>query len=316
MSTIDLTTPTPPPDSLLDALPRRVALTLPELQEVARRAGDAPLPFDIVEPPGTDALEARLGASRGTSQDEAYAAVLAVLHDPVESLVRRGLLTGYDPADAALDQGLAGAVGLLATPRVALDLDLAVEAGTPLQVKAWHRQAGDAVATLATCAGIVFELAWFPTSAWPGELARVAVLPEDLATRESRVPAYLDLPFELADAAVEAGTTGRSDLVQVLTSRHEGGVLDGDGRAVAQTEVSGVLAALGTESRGRLRAMVADVSRASTTVVGVRSWLLLADGWLSLHSHQRDSLACVEVRAAEPADLASDLAPVLAEVMA
>jgi hypothetical protein len=316
VSTIDLTTPSPPPESLLDALPRRVSLTLPELQEVARRAGDAPLPFDIVAPPETDALEARLGASRGSSEDEAYGAVLAALHDPVESLVRRGLLTDDEPARATLDQGLAGAVGLLATPRVALDLDLAVDAGTPLQVKAWHRQAGDAVATLATCDGIVFELAWFPTSAWSAELARVAVLPEDLAARESRVPAYLDLPFELADAAVEAGTTGRSDLVQVLTSRHEGGVRDGDGRALAEAEVSGVLAALGTESQGRLRAMVADVSRASTTVVGVRSWLLLSDGWRSLHSHHRDGLPCVEVRATEPADLAADLAPVLAEVMA
>ena len=316
MSTIDLTTPTPPPESLLDALPRRVSLTLPELQEVARRAGDAPLPFDIVAPSEVDALEARLGASRGTSEDEAYAAALAALHDPLDSLVRRGLLSGDGPDDLTLDQGLAGAVGLLATPRVALDLDLAVDAGASLQVKAWHRQAGDAVATLATCDGIVFELAWFPTSAWPGELARVAVLPEDLAVRESLVPSYLDLPFELADAAVEAGTSGRSDLVQVLTSRHEGGVRDGDGRAVPDAEVSGILAALGTESRGRLRAMVADLSRASTSVVGVRSWVLLADGWRSLHSHHRDGLPCVEIRAAEPADLAADLAPVLAEVMA
>ena len=85
MSTIDLTTPSPPPESLLDALPRRVSLTLPELQEVARRAGDAPLPFDIVAPPETDALEARLGASRGTSEDEAYGAVLAALQNPSNS---------------------------------------------------------------------------------------------------------------------------------------------------------------------------------------------------------------------------------------
>jgi hypothetical protein len=314
VTTIDLSTPTPPPDSLLDALPRRVALSLPELQEVARRAGGAPLPFDLVEPAATGALEARLGTSRGSVEDAAYADALAALHDPVDSLGRRGLLS----AQGVLDQGIAGAVGLLATPRVALDLDVAVGAsGTRAQqVKAWHRQAGDAVATLATCDGLVFELAWFPTLAWPGELARVAVLPEDVPPRPSQVPAYLDLPFELADAAVEAGSTGRSDLVQVLTARHAGGVLDGDGRPVPETEVPGVLAALGIESQGRLRAMVADVSHATTTVVGVRSWLLLADGWRSLHSHQRDDLSCVEVRAAEAGDLAADLAPVLAEVMA
>lgn len=317
MTTIDLSAPTPPADSLLDALPRRVALTLPELQAVARRAGDAPLPFDVAAPRPSGAagtLESRLGASRGTAEDQAYAAALAALHDPVESLTRRGLLH----TDGVLDQGVAGAVGLLATPRVALDLDVAVGvgpgAGGTQQVKSWHRQSGDAVATLATCDGLVFELAWFPTSAWPAELARVAGLPEDLALRDSRVPGYLDLPFELADAAVEAGTTGRSDLVQVLTGRHAGAVRDGDGRPLPEGDVPGVLTALATECRGRLRAMVADVSHATTTVVGVRSWLLLADGWRSLHGHQRDGLACVEMRAADAGDLAADLAPVLAEV--
>jgi hypothetical protein len=317
VTTIDLSTPTPPPESLLDALPRRVALSLPELQAVAQRAGDAPLPFDVAAPraaSGAGSLESRLGTSRGTVEDQAYAAALAALHDPVESLTRRGLLD----ADGVLDHGVAGAVGLLATPRVALDLDVAVDGGAgsggPQQVKAWHRQSGDAVATLATCDGLVFELAWFPTSAWPAELARVAVLPEDLVLRDSRVPDYLDLPFELADAAVEAGTIGRSDLVQVLTGRHVGEVRDGDGRPLPEAEVPGALSALATECHGRLRAMVADVSHATTTVVGVRSWLLLADGWRSLHSHQRDGLPCVEVRAADAGDLAADLAPVLAEV--
>ena len=317
MTTIDLSAPTPPPATLLDALPRRVALTLPELQEVARRAGDAPLPFDILEPSATGDLEARLGISRGTSEDKAYAAVLAALHDPIDSLVRRGLIV--DDPSGTLDPGLAGAVGLLATPRVALDLDVAVGPGRQQQagqqVKAWHRQAGGAVATLATTDGIVFELAWFPTSAWPGELARVAVLPEDLTLGASQVPAYLELPYELADAAVEAGSSGRSDLVEVLTARHAGAVLDREGRPLPEAEVPGVLAALGRESQGRLRAMVADVSRARATVVGVRSWLLVGDGWRSLHSHHREGLLSVEIRAAAAADLAPDLAPVLAEVM-
>lgn len=309
MTTIDLSTPATPPDNALVALPRRVALTLPELQEVARRAGDAPLPFDIVAPVDPGALESRLGTTHGTTEDQAYAATLAALHDPVDSLGRRGLLDD----GGVLAEGLAGAVGLLATPRLALDLDVAVGSR---QVKAWHRQSGEAVATLATCDGLVFELAWFSTSAWPAELARVAALPEDLTLKASEVPAYLDLPFELADAAVEAGPSGRADLVQVLTGRHAGGVLDGDGRPVPEADVPRILAALGSESQGRLRAMVADVSHATTTVVGVRSWLLVADGWRSLHSHHRDELACVEVRATEAADLAADLAPVLAEVTA
>lgn len=321
MTTIDLSKPTPPPTSLLDVLPRRLALTLPELQEVARRAGDAPLPFDITEPRETGDLEARLGTSRTTSEDQAYAAVLAALHDPTRSLVRRGLITGEGAGN--LDEGLAGAVGLLATPRVALDLDVALSPGNRQQagqqagqqVRAWHRQAGDAVATLATTDGVVFELAWFPVSAWPAEVARVAVLPEDLELGTSKVPAYLELPYELADAAVEAGTSNRPDLVEVLTARHAGAVLDGDGRPLPEAEVPGVLAALGRETHGRLRALVADVSRASTTVIGVRSWLLVDDGWRSLHTHHREGLAYVELRTTTAHDLPADLAPVLAEVM-
>lgn len=306
MTTIDLSTPTPPPSSLLDALPRRVALTLPELQLVAERAGGAPLPFDVTAPGEAPALESRLGASRGTTEDRAYLAAIASLHDPATTLARRGLLV-----DDRLDEGLAGAVGLLATPTYAVEVDVVVEG---VQVKAWHRASGDAVATLATSDGIVFELAWFPTSAWPAELARVGVLPEDLRRRESSVPAFVDLPYELADAAVEAAEGGRSDLLAVLASQHEGAVRDEEGRAVPSAEVPGLLQALGAEAQGRLRVLVADVSHETTTVVGVRSWVLLADGWRTLRPHHDDGSTRVELRAVEPGDLAADLAPVLAEV--
>lgn len=306
MTTIDLSTPTPAPSSLLDALPRRVALTLPELQLVAERAGGAPLPFDVAAPGEAPALEGRLGVSRGTTEDQAYLAAVASLHDPVETLSRRGLLVGD-----SLDEGLAGAVGLLATPTYAVEVDVVVE---DVQVKAWHRADGDAVASLATSDGIVFELAWFPTSAWAGELARVGVLPEDLARRESMVPSYVDLPYELADAAVEATEGGRTDLLAVLTAQHDGAVRDADGRPVPAAEVPGILQALRTETQGRLRVLVADVSRETTTVVGVRSWVLLADGWRTLHPHHLDGDSRVELRAVGPGDLAADLAPVLAEV--
>lgn len=308
MTTIDLSTPPPPPTSLLDALPRRVALTLPELQLVAERAGGAPLPFDVTPPGEAPALENRLGVSRGTTEDQAYLAAVTSLHDPAATLARRGLLV-----DDRLDEGLAGAVGLLATPTYAVEVDVVVD---DVQVKAWHRASGDAVATLATSDGIVFELAWFPTSAWPQELARIGVLPEDLTVRESRVPAYADLPYELADAAVEAAEGGRGDLLAVLASQHDGAVRDADGRPVPVAEVTGLLQALASEAQGRLRVLVADVSRRTTTVVGVRSWVLVADGWRTLRPHHAEGASRVELRAIEPADLAADLAPVLAEVSA
>jgi hypothetical protein len=306
LPTIDLTTPPPAPDGVLDALPRRAALTLPELRLVAEAAGGAPLPFDVTGPGEAAALEDRLGRSRGTVEDEGYHAVLETLHDPRSSLERRGLLT-----DGRLDDGLLGAVGLLAAPRLALEIDVVAD---QVQAKAWHRQAGDAVATLSTVDGVVFELAWFPTASWPAELGRVAVVPEDLARHESAVPARVDLPYELADAAAEALRSSRADLVAVLASRHAGAVHDGDGTPLGEADTARALAALSTEARGRLRVLTADVAGDQTSVVGVVSWVLLADGWRALTPHRVDDVARVDVRRVEPEDLAADLAPVLAEV--
>ena len=192
MATIDLGPPQPTPHDLLDGLPRRVALTLPELRFAAGRANGAPLPFDVHEPTAAadGGLDDRLGRSRGGDEQQAYADALDRLHDPATSLSRRGLLVGA-PEDGVVDEGIIGAIGLLATPTVAIDLDVAAGG---VQVKSWHRQNGGAVAALSTQDGIVFELAWFPTWAWAAELARAAVVPEDLPLHDSVVPDRLDLP--------------------------------------------------------------------------------------------------------------------------
>jgi len=322
--TVDLSTPPAPPDSLLAGLPRRISLTLPELRLVAERAGGAPLPFlaPTREEGRSAGLESRLGPSLGAGDDAAYAAALAGLHDPGESLTRRGLLDAWGEPDP----GLAGAVGLLATPRVALDLDLNVGGA---QLRAWHRQGRTAVATLATADGIVFELGWFATGQWPAELARVAALPAELPRRDSALPAVLDLPYELLDASGEAVRAGRADVIPVLAGHHSGRVVS-DGVTLADAQVPGLLGALQREARGRLRALVADLpdvpdgdadpgrAPAGPDTVGVTSWLLLADGWHALRPHVDDHdgrpEGRVEVRRVEPADLATSLAPVLAEV--
>ena len=308
MPTVDLSSPPPAPpaaEGSLHALPRRVTLSLAELRHVARAAGGAPLPFETAERVAPT-LEGRLGRLRGGAEDAAYAAALGSLHDPADSLARRGLLDGD-----RVDDGLAGAVGLLATPEVALDLDLAV--GTA-RARAWHRQAGAAVATLATADGLVFELAWLGVDQWPLELARVAVLPEDVATAPSGVPAVLEAPYELLDTAGEAARAGRLDLLPVLVAQHHGALRDEDGRPLDEAASVAALTALSQESRGRLRALVADVSGPRTTVAGVVSWVLLADGWHALRPRGADAGHRVEVARVEPAGLATDLAPVLARV--
>lgn len=311
MGTIDLGPPPPTPHDLLDGLPRRVALTLPELRFVAERANGAPLPFDLTEPqPARGGLDDRLGRSRGLDDQAAYAAALGHLHDPAVSLSRRGLLVG-GPDDGAVDDGILGAVGLLATPSVAIDLDVA--AG-PVQAKSWHRQHGGAVAALSTQDGLVFELAWFPTWAWGSELARAAVVPEDLPLSDSLVPDRLELPHELADAATEATRNHRTDLVPVLVAQHSGAVRDGS-RTLGDGEAATVLTALATEARGRLRALVADVSGRETETVGVVAWTLVADGWRSLRASRDGAALRLEVSRVIPEDLGPELAPVLAEVL-
>jgi len=313
MPTIDLGPPRPTPHDLLDGLPRRVALTLPELRFVAARANGAPLPFDLREPTtGEGGLDDRLGAGRGVDEQTAYGDALRRLPDPATSLSRRGLLVGGP--DGAVDATLLGALGLLATPTIALDLDVAAGA---VQVKSWHRHSGGAVAALSTQDGLVFELAWFPTWAWAAELSRVAVVPEDLPLHDSVVPGLVDLPHDLADAAIEAARTHRSDLVPVLVDQHPGRATDGAGRELSDAEVVTVLTGMATEARGRLRALVADVGDAAgerTSAVGVLSWTLVADGWRALRTRRDHHGLRLEVARAIPEDLAGELAPVLAEV--
>jgi hypothetical protein len=310
MATVDLTTPPPSPSGLLDALPRRVGLTLPELRLAARLAGGAPLPFELDDEPDTagHALENRLGQSRASVEDEAYAAALDTLHDPAETLTRRGLLDGD-----TLDEGLAGALGLLATPTVAVDLDVVVE---HVRARAWHREADGAVATLATVDGVVFELAWFPATAWAAELARAAVLPSDQSLRGTTLPDVIDVPFELLDAAAEAVRSNRSDLLPVLAARHSGAAVDADGSPIRDVDLASMLSALSIDPRGRLRALGADVSSGETRLVGVVSWVLLADGWRALRPRRDGDDQRVEVRRVESDDLPADLAFVLAEVVA
>lgn len=307
MVTIDLTTPPTPPASFLDAMARRLALTLPELRVVAELAGGAPLPFDLHPDgsrPGTGSLSPRLGQSRGSVEDSAYTDALGTLHDPHDTLRRRGLV-----GDDGADPGLVGAVGLLATPRLALDIDVAAGA---TQVKAWHRHNGGAVASLSTCDGIVFELAWFPVEQWTTELARVTAVPEDLPLAASHVPALLDVPYALADSVGEALRSGRADLVPVLIGQGEGAVT-GDGHELGYAEAAAALCAVHTESRGRLRILAAEVSQRATSSVGVVSWVLLRDGWHSLTPHHDDG-ARVAIARVDPDDLATELAPVLAQV--
>lgn len=305
MSTIDLSTPPPPAANLLDGLPRRLALTLPELRLAAELAGGAPLPFDVDTHEPRGPLESRLGESRGSSQAAAHRAALDSLHEPRESLERRGLIE-----DGALDPAIAGAIGLLATPTLALEVDVSVGG---VQARSWQRLSGTAVATLGTVDGVVFELAWFGVEHWGPELSRVPVLPEDVRTSRSQVPARLVAPYELADAVGEAIRSNRDDLVPVLAAQHSGQV-DVDGQTAPDVEIVETLSALHRETRGRLRVLATAVTDDGKAPVGVVSWLLVNDGWRSVRTQGTDDGARAELHRVDAPTLASELAPVITEV--
>lgn len=293
MTTIDLAAaPAAAPAEPFDGVPRRVGLTLPELAHLTATLG-APLPFEVPDAAPASGLDVRLGQSRPAGEDAAYDAALAALGSPEASLLRRGLVG----EDGRAEPGVAGALGLLATPAVAVDLDVTIGS---VRAHAWHRQNAAGVATLATADGLVFETSWFPVGAWPDEIARTAALPEDAPMRSSQVPDHVEVPYTLADAVLEALRSGRGDLVPLLT--------DGDATLTA------VLTALGNETRGRLRALMASVAAGSAAPIGVVSWVLVADGWRALRPRTVGGELQLIITRVEPADLATDLAPVLAKV--
>ncbi len=143
----------------------------------------------------------------------------------------------------------------------------------------------------------------------------MAVVPEDLDLGTSAVPALVDLPYELLDAGAEAVRTGRSDLLSTVVAHHAGSSHDGAGTPLDDATVAATVAALVGETRGRLRALVADVD-AGGTLVGVVSWVLLEDGWRVLRPHQVGDTHRVEVRRVDATELAAVLGPVVAEVSA
>jgi hypothetical protein len=91
------------------------------------------------------------------------------------------------------------------------------------------------------------------------------------------------------------------------------GEVRGDGEVLGEAEATAALSAVHSESRGRLRILAAEVAEGATSSVGVVSWVLLNDGWHSL-TPRHDDGARVSVALVRPDDLATELAPVLAQV--
>ena len=282
MPTIDLSTPPPPPDGTLDALPRRVGADPPRAAAGGRgrrrRAAAVRRRPTRSEAP---ALEDRLGQSRGTVEDQAYLAVLDSLHDPSASLARRGLLV-----DGAVDEGLLGAVGLLATPQLALDIDVVADHGAGQGLAPAGRRGGrDAVhgRRHRLRAGLVPDRLVAEPS-WAGSRCS----PRTSACASRRCPPRSTSPTSWPTRPPRRCAARAPTWSPVLAARHAGEVLDADGAPLDR-------------GRGGRRRWPRSAPRPAagcgcwsptspartTTVVGVVSWVLLADGWRALHPAPR-----------------------------
>ena len=298
MVTIDLTTPPPPARQL----PRRAAppggAHAPRAAAVAELAGGAPLPFDLAEaagpacPRGPPRPVPRHRRGHGVRRRAGLAA------RPGDSLRRRGLLT-----DAGIDAGLAGAIGLLATPHAR---------ARPRRGRRRHARSRPGTGRPATRSprwppSTASSSSWrgSPPTSGPASSPGSPSIPEDVDLSESAVPAHVDLPFELVDATGEALRAGRSDLVPVLMSQHGEGIVDGDAepaRRHGRRHRRGRRPHRGPRPPAGAGRQVSD---AATTVVGVVSWVLLADGWHALRPHHGGRRPTASsVRRVDPADLA------------
>ena len=306
MVTIDLTTPPAEPATFLDGLPRRIALTLPELRLAAALGGRRPAP-----------LRRRRGrrprCPRGPPRPVPRRPPTTRRTPPrwarCTTRPRRCAAAACSPTPAS-------------TPAWPARSGCSPPRGSPststwpppaARSKAWHRQAGGAVATLATCDGIVFELAWFPTDQWPGELARVAVIPDDLDLRDSAVPATSTCRSSSSTRSARRCARAAPTWSPCWWST----------TARASSTPTRPLADTGPPPRGR------PPHRGPRPAAGAgrrrdrrepppssasSSWVLLADGWHASPPRQDDVRPRVDGAPVDARRPATELAPVLAQV--
>lgn len=344
MPLVDLTVgPQSQPESqpASQPVPRRVRLDLAELLLLARLCGTR-LPFPV-RPGVRSGLSGRLGDTVALHGPDLMAREVARAEEtgpgsPVERLAEQGLLQGQDPLTAEVEPEVVTAMRLLGAPEQTVWIDLSRTRPFEVQLHAWHHARAEGVATLATVDALRFELGWVAPDGWRSELARAATVAQPdapgPALADQRFPDEVVIGHDLLVAGLEAVQAGRLDVLAELC-RLEGDLVRVDGQPVAHAEVATLLGRLDSQTRGRLRATVgllldagdhSDPDPTSDPTPGPRqappstrglvSWVLLADGWRALVPLTDSAEHLVVVRRVEPADLASAVADLLAELTA
>ena len=282
LPTIDLSTPPPAPDGMLDALPRRAALTLPELRLVAEAAGGAPLPFDVAEPGGgseSGALEDRLGQSRGTVEDQAYLRGARLPARPDASLGasrparrRSGRRGPARRRRAARHPAPRARRRHRRRPRAGQGLAPACRRGGRDAVHGRRHRVRAGVVPDGLVARRAGPGRGDPGGPHPAASPRCPPRRTSPTSWPTRRPRRCAARATTWSPCSPPATPARSTTPTAPRS--------------TEVETGRLLAALAAEARGRLRVLAADVSGEETSVVGVVSWVLLADGWRALTPHR------------------------------
>lgn len=168
-----------------------------------------------------------------------------------------------------------------------------------------HRHGVTAVAR----SGDRVELGWFDHSRWPGELTRVAAVPDAPTIGDDRP---LAVPWELFVAVGAALRADRQDLVPVLIAR-----AGCDGSWVPTLhpgDLAARLIALHRDRTGLLRAAVLGRERAGCRrAAGPLTWLLDRHGWRSLRP-QPGRTPMLHLTPVAATRLSGELAPLIARV--
>jgi hypothetical protein len=305
---VDLTSPAP----AADTRPRRLPVTLAELDALAERLEHLPLPVRAAAPVDSRLQERMDGAPRASEATEP-SAVRSSLRD--KGLTVESTDDQPDDVPPAVRASLAALA--LGTPRIELRA-VVDRGGARVPLTAWFGVLGPVATGLATVDGRTFELSFLGVEHLRGELVRA--LPDPAGDDPApRLPAGgLRLPWEALTAATDAGERGRGDLVHRLAERVAAQRPD---LGLSAPEVVRALADVRTALRGRLRATVtggrpaADATGAAETPgVGVLSWLLLGDRWHVLAPVREPGRRDVLLRPVAAEDLPEQVAELVAEV--
>lgn len=305
MPLVDLTSPA----DAADTRPRRLPVTLAELDALAELLEGLPLPVRAAAPADSRLRDRMDGGARASEVPEPSAVR--------ESLRDKGLTLpspdGDDQPDDVPPAVRASLTALaLGTPRIELRAVVEAAGGARVPLTAWFGVLGPVATSLGTIDGRTFELSFLGVEHLRAELVRALPAPP-AADAGPRLPSGgLRLPWQVLTAATAAGERGRGELVDRMAERVATTRPDLD---LSAAEVLRALGAVRAALRGRLRVTVTGGRPGGDgpAGVGLLSWLLLGDRWHELAPVREPGRRDVLLRPVDARDLPEQVAALLAE---